>query len=906
MSGLAPHFHNYKLRTRLSAHSTHHSAAKLLAAGSSIVLVLDTDGRIQVASAAACALWQAGNAELVGDLFPNLFSFDVVSRESGWVQSQWEVLLAAAQNHPISLRLQPKEAASFDANVRLEKAGDAPGRYLAFITLPPAAPVAAAGAGAPAENFLTQLHERSPLGFFDLNFQKNEMYYSPTWKRMLGYADSALPNTYETWLNLIHPDDSSAAPDRQARAGATGTRQFSLEFRLRHMQGHFVWIQSVGLQVFGPNGALQRVMGVHLDIADRKEFEEATLRAEERLQQLGDRGRVGLFDLDFATGLYWLSPGFKSLLGYSDAEFPDTIESVLRALPMDETGGGLQSYFLAQHPNQVSYFDTLRLRHRENREVLVHAGIVRHISRRKELQRVIGFAVPLAEASAIEAGPGLPAAHLAVLLAELAEAVLLADASGQIVYLNAKAEQLLGRLGEESIGVPAWDLFRLVHRESGQPGESPIAKAISTGEATTLNIEFLLDNGIGAPQPIAFSTRAVIDATGRPAGAVLVFRHPGEMSLTPEELIRANRFESLGQLAGGIAHDFNNLLTTILGGVSIAKDNRDHSGLENSERACLAAKGLSKQLLMFAKGGSSVRQVVKPADLLAEAHRLAAAGSTVKVELKVEPDTGTVCVDRAQMLQVFQNLIINAIQAMTTGTGQIWITATNVVLAEGQVAPLAAGHYVQIAVQDNGSGIKPEHLQKIFDPFFTTKKSGTGLGLATVLSIVKRHGGQMGVESEVGHGTAFTVFLPLADQPEGVEARRAPSLRFATRTGRILFMDDDEQIRMLTKNMIESLEYKCDLAKDGEEAVQLYKRYLNIGRPYDIVIMDLTIIGGMGGEQTFKALRELHPEVCAIIASGYDNEEMARQFLDMGFYGYLTKPYRVGDLGKIIRKVLGK
>ncbi len=887
----------------MSAHPTHPLAGKLPGTANSTVLVLDTDGRVQLASAAACAIWQAGNAELVGDLFPNLFTFDVTSRDTDWVQSQWEVLLAAAQGHPISLRLQPKEAAAFDVNVRLEKAGDNPARYLAFITLPPAAPVAAAGA--PADSFLTQLHERSPLGFFDLNFQKNEVYYSPTWKRMLGYTEAALPNTYETWLNLIHPDDSSAAPDRQGRAGATGTRQFSLEFRMRHAQGHFVWVQSVGLQVYGPNGALQRVMGAHLDIADRKEFEEATLRAEDRLTQLGDRGRVGLFDLDFTTGLYWLSPGFKSLLGYGDTELPDTIESVLRALPMDETAGGLQAYFLAQHPSQVSYFDTLRLRHREDREVLVHAGIVRHISRRKELQRVLGFAVPLAEASALEVGPGLPAAHLAVLLADLAEAVLLADASGQIIHLNAKAEQLLGRTCEDSIGVPAWELFRIVHRESGQPGESPVAKAIGTGEATALNTEFALDNGTGTPQPVAFSSRAVIDATGRPAGAVLVFRHPGEMSLTPEELIRSNRFESLGQLAGGIAHDFNNLLTTILGGVSMAKDAHDLSGLKNSEDACEAAKSLSRQLLTFSRGGSGVRQVVKPADILGEAVRLAAAGSTVKIELNVAPDTGTICVDRAQILQVFQNLVINAIQAMPTGQGQIWLNAANATLAENQVAPLPAGNYVQIEVQDNGSGIKPEHLEKIFEPFFTTKKSGTGLGLATVVSIVKRHGGQMGVDSELGRGTAFTVFLPLADKPEEVEARRAPSLRFATKTGRILFMDDDEQIRALTKGMLESLEYKCDLAKDGEEAIQLYKRYLNIGRPYDIVIMDLTIIGGMGGEQTFKVLRELHPEVCAIIASGYDNEEMRRQFLDMGFYGYLTKPYRVGELGRIIRTVRG-
>ncbi len=875
----------------------------------SVLLVLALDGRVQIASAGACAAWQAKPAELVGDFFPNLFAFDVVSQESGWVQSQWEVLQAAARDRAISLKLQPKEAAEFSVLVRLEKIEGEPAQFLAFIT-PPAPAVAAPAASASATaagdpGFLAQLNERSPLGFFDLNFLKNEVYYSPTWKRQLGYAEAALPNTYETWLNLIHPDDSAAAPDRQGRAGSTGTRPFSHEFRMKHAQGHYVWLQSVGIQQYAPNGALQRVMGANFDVSDRKDFEEAALRADERMQLFGDRGRAGLFDLDFARGLYWLSPGFKSLVGYADGELPNALESVLRSLPMDETAGGLQSFFLARQPNQVSYFEPLRLRHREGRDVLVHTCIVRQISRQKELQRVLGFVVPLAEPIAAESEIGFSAAHLAVLLQELQEGVLLADEAGKVVHLNPKAEKLLGRTLAQSLGQDAGEIFRLVHLQNGQPGENPVAKALSTAEAAGLNAEFALDTGAPVAQPVVFSTRPVIDASGRPAGAVIVFRYPAEMNLTPEELVRSNRFEALGQLAGGIAHDFNNYLTTILGGVSMAKDIRDYSGLENSERACMQAKALSKQLLSFSKGGSATRQVVKTADILSDSVRLAAAGSTVKVEVQVAPDTGTVCVDRAQMLQVFQNLIINSIQAMTTGAGRIAITAGNIQLEAGQVAPLAAGAYVAIEVRDNGSGIAPENLQKIFDSFFTTKKTGTGLGLATVLSIVKRHGGQMGVDSELGVGTAFTVFLPTADQPEEVEARRAPSFNPALRTRRILFMDDDPSICTLTQGMLESLDYKCDIVHNGEEAIRFYKRYLNVNRPYDAVIMDLTIIGGMGGEATFKHLRELHPEVRAIIASGYDNDDMARQFLDLGFCGYLTKPYRVGDLARIIKKVLG-
>ncbi|HEX2860248.1 MAG TPA: PAS domain-containing protein, partial [Lacunisphaera sp.] len=457
------------------------------------VLVVSANGRVELASASACTLWRAKPAELVGDTFPNLFAFEVVSRESGWVQSQWEVLLAAAVERPVTLRLQPKETGEFNVLVRIEKTGTEPAQYLAFVT-----PIAAANPGAAVtappspEHFLALLNERSPLGFFDLNFLKHEVYYSPTWKKQLGYTDATLPNTYDSWLALIHPDDSAAAPDRQGRAGSTGTRQFSHECRMKHALGHYVWLQCTGVQAYGPNGALQRVTGAHLDIGDRKEFEESGLRAEERLRELGERGRVGLFDLDFSAGVFWLSPGFKAFLGYSDGELPNALESVLRSLPMEETSGGLQAYFLARHPDQVSYFDVIQLKHREDRYVPVQACIVRQISRRKELQRVLGFAMPVLEGTA-SGGGDFSSAHLTVMLAELQEGVLVADAGGKVLHLNAKAEKLLQRTLAQSLGQDAGEVFRLVHRENAQPGENPIAKALATGEPTTLNNALLLE-----------------------------------------------------------------------------------------------------------------------------------------------------------------------------------------------------------------------------------------------------------------------------------------------------------------------------------------------------------------------------------------------------------------------------
>jgi PAS domain S-box-containing protein len=878
------------------------------------MLVIDAGGRVELVNAAATTLWQARPGEIAGDAFANLFAFEVVSDDPDFLTAQWEVLLAAALAQPTPVQLQPKEGPALDAVLRLEQVSDDPARYFAFVsrTVAPAAAAPTAAetdlttAASATPHLLGPLAERSPLGFFDLNFVQQQAWFSPTWKRQLGHTDATLPNLTDSLHALIHPDDSAAAPDRLAgRAPSTGARPFTVEYRMKHARGHFVWVQSAGVQLFAPNGSLQRVVGAHLDITERKELEEQSLRADERLGALGERGRFALFELDFVGDATWLSPAFKALLGFSEQELPDANESFLRALAPEDSTGGLAAFFTSKHPGQAVYYDSLRLRHRSGADLWGYAGIVRVVSRKRELQRVLGFVAPMPEGVTSGAAGGLGPEQFAAILAELQEAVLLTDARDRIVFVNPVAERLLGLSADHCVGRAASEHFRLVHRLSGAPGESPIEKALATGEPTSLNNEFALEREPGTkPTPIAFTCRAIADAAGQIAGAVVVFRHPDEFTLTPDELVRANRFDSLGQLAGGIAHDYNNLLTTILGGISLALDSRDYSGLENSSRACDAAKALSKQLLLFSRGGTGTRQVIRTADLLRDAIRVASSGSTVKVELNAPADLATVQVDRAQLLQVFQNLIINAIQAMPGGSGNVWVTAGNVTLADNQIPPLAAGQYVAIEVRDNGSGIKPEHLDRIFDPFFTTKKTGTGLGLATVLSIVKRHGGQLGLDSELGVGTTFTVFLPRAEQEIVADARRPMSVN-SLRTGRVLVMDDDPEISRLTEGMLTGMGYKVDLAKNGDEALQLYRRYLNISRPHDVVLLDLTVIGGMGGEECFRKLRELHPEVRAVVSSGYDSEEMKKQYLDMGFCGYLTKPYRVGDLSRIIKQVLG-
>lgn len=874
------------------------------------ILLLDADGRVTSANSGALQLWP-GEPKLLGENFASLIQFEVVSDDPDWAQAQWDVLLSAALDQSIPLTAQPRHGgAALDILVRIEKGPGADATYVATAQRPslPAAAPAPVNLDEASAGFRL-LAEKGGVGFFDLQLKAGRVQFSPAWKQLLGYKDHELPNTLAMWHELIHPDDSAAAPDKIGKKLTVGLRPFNVEFRMRHRAGHWVWIQCLGVQTLSAAGEVERVTGLHLDISERKELEETSLANDTRMQDLSTVGPLGAFEIDFTVQQFWLSAAWKKLLGYQEEEVSDDEAGFALALPEDVAARDVEAWLRSLAPGKTEAVESVRLAGKGGAAVPVLLGLHRVFNRKRELSRVVGFACALPENLATSGNTGdLLSVPLAIEgLNLLGEAVLITNDGGKVVFANHTALRLLRTNQDHVLGRPTAEIFRLVNRESGRAGEDPADRALTADQPLPLlSTEALLPLASGAtPVPIVWTARAAVGPKGQPRGIVFVFRNPEEMTLTPEELVRANRFESLGVLAGGIAHDFNNLLATILGGVSLAKDNRDYTLLNDVENACLNAKGLAKQLLAVAKGSTISQAALPMQEVLRDCVKIAGAGSAATITLEVAEDTAAVLADRAQISQVFQNLIINALQAMPPAPhpARVEVRARNVTLKEGKVPPLPAGEYVEVEVRDNGVGIKPEHREKIFDAFFTTKKHGTGLGLATVISIVRKHGGQIGLDSAVGVGTAFTIYLPRADQIAEVQARKAPSLRFGT--GRILFMDDDPNITALTGTMLESLDYKYDLAKNGEEAIALYQRYLNIGRPYDCVIMDITVVGGMGGEQAFRALRDLDPDVRAIVSSGYDNDDMARRFLDMGFCGYLTKPYRVIDLGKILKTVLG-
>lgn len=372
-----------------------------------------------------------------------------------------------------------------------------------------------------------------------------------------------------------------------------------------------------------------------------------------------------------------------------------------------------------------------------------------------------------------------------------------------------------------------------------------------------------------------------------------------------EEAIRAQKLESLAILAGGIAHDFNNLLTAILGNINLAKmaldtDGSAHKRLQEAERGSWRARELTEQLVTFAKGRILKKTTISMEPLLRESVAFALRGSNVKCEFSLPEDLFAVDVDEGQISQVIYNLIINADQALPDG-GNIHVGAENINIRQSDGFPVSDGRYIRVSISDGGEGILQEHLSRIFDPYFTTKKNGTGLGLATSQSIVRSHGGFVTVESDLSSGTTFYVYLPASDQVVSTQIEEPP-VEFGGQ-GRILVMDDEQMIRDVSREMLEHIGYEVQCADHGRRALELYTNAVAEGRPFDVVIIDLTVPGGMGGIETMRELLKIDPDVKAVVSTGYSKDPVLKDFQTHGFKAVVRKPYDVNQLNALLRRV---
>lgn len=382
-----------------------------------------------------------------------------------------------------------------------------------------------------------------------------------------------------------------------------------------------------------------------------------------------------------------------------------------------------------------------------------------------------------------------------------------------------------------------------------------------------------------------------------------------DRELLQQQIVRNQKLESIGVLAGGIAHNFNNALTGVLGYISFAKkyldqSHRAHPLLLHAEKATLRAAGFANQLLSFAKGGTPIRKAVPVARLVEDSVQLATSGSNVTAVIELPPDLPPVYVDDGQMRQAFNCICINAVQAMPEG-GVLTVSGKSVASAqEGLPAPLC-GSYVELSFRDQGCGIREEDKSNIFTPYFTTKAElGTGLGLATVHSIIARHDGAITFDTTFGEGTTFTLYLPVfRSKGESAPSGASPLPAAAVAGREILVMDDEEMIRNLAVQVLSSQGYRVTVCASGEEAVLLYGEACRLGAPYLAAILDLTVANGSGGKEAARRILALDPEARLIVSSGYSDDEVMQRYREYGFCAASPKPYDADKLLRLLQEL---
>ncbi len=485
----------------------------------------------------------------------------------------------------------------------------------------------------------------------------------------------------------------------------------------------------------------------------------------------------------------------------------------------------------------------------------------------------------------------------ASLLDAVGQSVIATDLNGTIIYWNKFAETLYGWKSAEIIGR---NIMEITVTADVRNEAEKIMSLLRSGQCWSG--EFLARHKDGRVFPISVTDTPIFNADGEIIGIVGVSSDITEQKRTQEELIKAKNLESIGLLAGGIAHDFNNILTAILGNVALAKlytkpGDKISESLTAEEKAFARARDLTQQLLTFSKGGAPIKKTGSIGETLKDTASFILSGSNVSCEWQLPEDLWPINFDPGQISQVLNNLVLNAKQAMPEG-GKIKVCGENVTLSENQIVALPAGRYIKLSIADHGIGIPKQYVSKIFDPYFTTKQQGSGLGLATVYSIIKRHEGGIVVDSTVGVGTTFSIYLPASNSrlvSKVEEIANPPAGK-----GKILLMDDEAAIRTVMGGLLAQLGYQITFARDGAELLQIYQNAMRRRQPFDAVIMDLTVPGGMGGKECIRRLKIIDPQVKAIVSSGYSNDPVMAEYEKYGFCGVINKPYQLKELSETL------
>ncbi len=637
-----------------------------------------------------------------------------------------------------------------------------------------------------------------------------------------------------------------------------------------------------------------------IDLTERKKAEEVIRQEQLFSNKLLDSlpGIFYLYTYPELRLIRW-NKQHETLLGYESGEIegrhllewhvPEVREAVKDAVDMGMEQGqnSVEAWLLAKDGHRVPFILTGVGLELQGKRYLMGIGI--DITERKKAEDALSYSIALTNAA----------------LESTADAILVVNRKGEIVQWNQKFVDL-------------WQVpEHLLVRDVKDPVLEYVSAQFADPEAFVSGVMALYEH------PEDSSEDTLILADGRfferysqplkigdeIVGRFWSFRDVTDRKEHEREQLKIEKLESLGILAGGIAHDFNNILTAVIGNISLAQmflepTHRAFKQLLEAEKASVRATELSHQLLTFARGGEPLKKVVSLRPLVDESISLVLHGSNVKGVVDIPESIPAIEADEGQLSQVFHNIIINATQAMPGG-GKIFVTARNEQLQSGNSMELQAGNYVKLIFADQGCGISETDLARIFDPYFTTKSSGNGLGLASAHSIIKRHGGHISASSVLAKGTTFNIYLPSVEETYA-DYRSESEIKIDEkhRGGMILVMDDEKMILELISDMLDCLGYAVKTCENGEEAVSLYKKQMEKEEPFSMVIMDLTIPGGMGGKEAAEQILAIDPKACLVVSSGYSSDPIVSSFSSYGFKAAVAKPYRLKEISQVLSSLL--
>jgi PAS domain S-box-containing protein len=661
------------------------------------------------------------------------------------------------------------------------------------------------------------------------------------------------------------------------------------------------------------------IHGAVKDITERKRSEEALRASEQIIEAMLNAIPAGVFwkDMDLAfigcNTTFARDAGFEDqadIIGKSDYEIgcPRELADSFRSLDRRIIESGVAVTNVEESLMQ------------KGRLVTHLTSVVPLKDSSGEISGVLGTYVDITERKRAEEALKESEEKFRSITEQSADGIVVTNENGTIVEWNKAQEALTGLKRSDVIGLAAWEaegltmpkdlnipeqIARIREKVKGllrgdgkyspnERVEHPIILPDGSSKIVSEHI-FVIKKGSGN-----MIVSIVTDITEKK-------RAERDRATVEQYLQQTQKLESLGVLAGGIAHDFNNLLSGVFGFMELARsrvlDEKASEYLSRAGDSIERAKGLTQQLLTFSKGGEPVRSLVPIAPLIKETCHFALSGANVKCTFGIARELWHCNVDRNQIGQVIQNLMLNAIQAMPLG-GLMEVRAENVAFGEKEHPLLAKGDYVLIVIKDSGTGISKEMLPRIFDPFFTTKTKGHGLGLATTFSIVKRHNGTINAESELGKGTTFRIYLP-ADSTAASENVAPHEIRHSGK-GRILVMDDDAAIRLLLSKTLESLGYSVICKEDGRSTLDCFKEEAEKGMPPSAVMLDLTIPGGMGGKEVAEGIRKLNKEIPIFVSSGYAEDPLIANPMSYGITASLSKPFRRVELVEMLEKHMKK